>query len=101
MARRSRGMSEVMSGNSPGWRERSCSYENARMPRAAAIGASREAAGASNTNVDACASSIKYSNSGLVELSGNGTATPPARQMPHCAATQGNPGVIRKAMRSS
>ena len=48
-----------------------------------------------------CVSSMKYSSSDLGELSGNGTATPPARQMPHCTATHGNPGVTRNATRSS
>jgi len=62
---------------------------------------SREAVALSNTSIDAPVSSIKYSSSVRVELSGKGTAMPPARQIPHCTATQGNPGVTRNATRSS
>ena len=42
--------------------------------------------------VDAPVSSMRKSSSALVELAGAGTAIPPARQMPHCTATQGNRG---------
>ena len=97
MARRSL----ATSGNSAGWRARILSYRKARMPRASAMGASWGSAIASNTNVDALVSSMKYSSSDLGELRGKGTATPPARQMPHCTATQGNPGARRNATRCS
>ncbi len=71
------------------------------MPPAVAIGDTRGAARVSNTNVDAAVSPMKYSSSDLGELSGNGTAMPPARQMPHCVATHRNPGVSRNATRCS
>src|SRR5579864_2186082 len=82
-ARRSALMFEVIVVNSGVWGARSWSYNNRRMPRAVTIGDSREAAGGSQMSIDALASSMKYSSSGLAALTGNGTAIPPALQMPH------------------
>ena len=56
---------------------------------------------ASVTSAAACVSSMKYSSSAVGEPSGSGTAMPPARQIPHCTATHGNPGATRKSTRCS
>ena len=76
-------------------------YPNAGMPRDAATEDSNGRVEESHINVDARLSSIKYSSSGLGASSGKGTATPPARHIPHCVATHANPGVTANATRFS
>ena len=51
--------------------------------------------------MDASASSTVYSSSTSGCDTANGTATPPALQMPHCTATYSKPGGARKATRAS
>src|SRR5215467_2308135 len=101
MARRSCAALSAVFGGSNVWRAHNLLYANARMPRDAATADSDGSVRASHTNVDALLSSRKYSNSGVAELSGKGTPTPPARHMPHSVATHANPGVTANAIRSS
>ncbi len=61
----------------------------------------RSGVSASDTRAAAPVSARTYSSSGRVACSANGTATPPARQMPHSVATHGSPGDSKNAIRSS
>ena len=72
-----------------------------RSPRASAIGLSLSANWGCATTMDASASSTVYSNSASGWDTANGTAMPPALQMPHCTATYSKPGGARKATRAS
>ena len=87
-------MSGVASSSSISW------ILSGLSPLGSARSVRRDSSSESTSAPVTAQSSSTYASSVVGWDKASGTATPPARQMPHCAATKRNPGGIKIAMRS-
>jgi hypothetical protein len=79
----------------------SAGVERSGMPRSAATGATRSTRSGWTATASGFASSRTWATSAVGWVTPRGTETPPARQIPQCAATQSQPGGTSRQTRAS